>query len=58
VNLPLLVKLAKVRSSRTLADAVGVARDAGRKYIACASELAHAADPAEALNGHTAPKPL
>ncbi|MDE2334471.1 MAG: PTS sugar transporter subunit IIA [Rhodospirillales bacterium] len=57
VNLPLLVKLAKVRSSRTLADAVGVARDAGRKYIACASELGQPAGPAEPLNGHAVAKP-
>ena len=54
VNLPLLVKLAKVRSTRSLADAVGVARDAGRKYIACASELVQ---PAEVLNGHAPAKP-
>ncbi len=57
VNLPLLVKLAKVRSTRTLADAVAVARDAGRKYIACASELAQPGEPAEALNGHVPAKP-
>ena len=39
VNLPLLVKLAKVRSSRPLADAVACAQEAGRKYLAAASHL-------------------
>jgi PTS system mannose-specific IIA component len=39
VNLPMLVKLAKVRSSRPLADAVDCAQDAGRKYIAAASHV-------------------
>ena len=39
VNLPMLVKLAKVRSHRTLADAVDCALTAGRKYIACASTM-------------------
>jgi PTS system mannose-specific IIA component len=43
VNLPLLVKLAKVRGSEPLAEAVGHAQTAGRKYIACGSEM---------LNGH------
>jgi mannose PTS system EIIA component len=41
VNLPLLVKLAKVRSSRLLADAVCCAEEAGRKYIAAASHVLH-----------------
>jgi PTS system mannose-specific IIA component len=41
VNLPMLVKLAKVRSSQPLADAVTCAQDAGRKYIACASHVLH-----------------
>jgi len=35
-NLPLLVKLAKVRASRPLADAVDMALAAGRKYISSA----------------------
>jgi len=39
VNLPMLVKLAKVRSHRPLADAVDCAQTAGRKYIACASAV-------------------
>ncbi len=47
VNLPMLVKLAKVRSSEPLAAAVGCAQDAGRKYIAAASHVLHGAK----LNG-------
>jgi len=39
VNLPMLVKLAKVRGSHTLADAVDCAQAAGRKYIAAASHV-------------------
>lgn len=39
VNLPMLVKLGHVRSSRTLAECVAVAEQAGRKYIAAASHL-------------------
>lgn len=39
VNLPLLIKLASVRSSATLEDAVLEAQDAGRKYITVASQL-------------------
>jgi PTS system mannose-specific IIA component len=39
VNLPMLVKLAKVRSSQPLADAVDCAQTAGRKYIAAASHV-------------------
>jgi PTS system mannose-specific IIA component len=38
VNLPMLVKLAKVRCDRPLADAVDSAEMAGRKYIATASK--------------------
>jgi len=41
VNLPMLVKLAKVRSSEPLADAVTCAEEAGRKYIAAASHVLH-----------------
>lgn len=41
VNLPMLVKLAKVRSSQPLADAVTCAEQAGRKYIAAASHVLH-----------------
>ena len=39
VNLPMLVKLAKVRCDRRLAEAVDCAQAAGRKYIACASTV-------------------
>ncbi len=39
VNLPLLVKLAKVRGSEPLAAAVDHAQAAGRKYIACGSDM-------------------
>jgi mannose PTS system EIIA component len=39
VNLPMLVKLAKVRSNRPLHDAVDCAQMAGKKYIASASEV-------------------
>ena len=39
VNLPMLVKLASVRESDSLADAVTKAQDAGRKYINVASQL-------------------
>jgi PTS system mannose-specific IIA component len=41
VNLPMLVKLAKVRSNQPLADAVSCAEEAGRKYIAAASHVLH-----------------
>ena len=39
VNLPMLVKLAKVRSSQTLPECVECAQVAGRKYIAAASHV-------------------
>jgi PTS system mannose-specific IIA component len=39
VNLPMLVKLAKVRSQQVLAEAVDCAQNAGRKYIAAASHV-------------------
>src|SRR4029079_18403278 len=38
INLPILVKLASVRSELPLADAVWCAREAGRKYIKVASQ--------------------
>ena len=41
VNLPMLVKLAKVRSSKRLEEAVDCAQNAGRKYIAAASHVLH-----------------
>lgn len=39
VNLPMLVKLAKVRSAQPLAEVVDCAQAAGRKYIAAASHV-------------------
>ena len=39
INLPMLVKLAGLRSSASLADAVSQAQEAGRKYINVASQL-------------------
>jgi PTS system mannose-specific IIA component len=42
VNLPLLVKLAKIRGSKPLSEAVAHATAAGRKYIACAAEMPEA----------------
>jgi PTS system mannose-specific IIA component len=41
VNLPMLVKLAKVRSTLPLPAAVQCAETAGRKYIAAASHVLH-----------------
>ena len=38
INLPILVKLASVRSEMPLAEAVSNAREAGRKYIKVASQ--------------------
>jgi PTS system mannose-specific IIA component len=45
VNLPLLVKLAKIRGSEPLAEAVAHATAAGRKYIACAAEMPEGGKP-------------
>lgn len=39
MNLPMLIKLASVRNSEKLPDAVAAAREAGRKYINVASQL-------------------
>jgi PTS system mannose-specific IIA component len=39
VNLPMLVKLAKVREDTTLAEAAAMAQEAGRKYINIASQV-------------------
>ena len=39
VNLPMLVKLAKVRDDRTLPDAIAMAQEAGRKYVTIASRV-------------------
>jgi len=41
MNLPMLVKLAKIRGSQGLAEAVHCAEAAGRKYIATGSEVLH-----------------
>ncbi|MEL6258936.1 MAG: PTS fructose transporter subunit IIA [Pseudomonadota bacterium] len=38
-NLPMLIKLAEVRSDLALADAASAASEAGRKYISIASKL-------------------
>lgn len=38
VNLPMLVKLATVRRDKPIDQVVGLARDAGRKYIKVASQ--------------------
>src|ERR1700739_952100 len=37
INLPMLVKLAKVREERSLPDAIAMAQEAGRKYVTIAS---------------------
>ena len=39
INLPMLVKLAKVRDELPLPDAVAAAQEAGRKYITIASRV-------------------
>ena len=39
INLPMLVKLASVRTDKTLAEAAEEARDSGRKYINVASQI-------------------
>jgi len=39
VNLPMLIKLASVRDTSTLEQAVSQAQDAGRKYINIASQV-------------------
>ncbi|WP_068311442.1 PTS sugar transporter subunit IIA [Polycladidibacter hongkongensis] len=39
VNLPMLIKLASIRSDLSLADAVEQARTAGQKYISVASQV-------------------
>jgi PTS system mannose-specific IIA component len=44
INLPMLIKLASVRGEESLAEAVGAAQEAGRKYINVASSLLAAED--------------
>jgi PTS system mannose-specific IIA component len=39
INLPMLIKLASLRTTETLANAVRGAQEAGRKYINVASQL-------------------
>lgn len=39
INLPMLIKLASVRSKCSMAQAVAAAQEAGRKYINVASQL-------------------
>lgn len=39
INLPMLVKLAKVRENSRLTEAVALAQEAGRKYINVASHI-------------------
>jgi PTS system mannose-specific IIA component len=56
VNLPLLVKLAKVRSSLALSEAVSVAQAAGRKYLASASDVIPHCKGTE-MGGFLPPKP-
>ncbi len=51
VNLPMLVKLAKVRSKQTLPECVDCAQTAGRKYIAAASHVLHGCATNGAGNG-------
>jgi len=45
VNLPMLVKLAKVRGNQGLAESVQCAEAAGRKYITSGHEIQQAACP-------------
>jgi PTS system mannose-specific IIA component len=39
INLPMLVKLAKVRAEYPLGEAVAAAQEAGRKYVTIASRV-------------------
>jgi PTS system mannose-specific IIA component len=41
VNLPMLIKLASVRDTASLEQAVLQAQDAGRKYVYIASRVLH-----------------
>lgn len=58
VNLPLLVKLAKIRGTEPLQEAVDAAARAGRKYIAAAGDLINGAQasqmPEKKPNGNAA----
>lgn len=39
VNLPMLIRLASVRRDKKIAEAVNLAKEAGRKYISVASQV-------------------
>jgi mannose PTS system EIIA component len=39
INLPMLIKLASVRSEMSVAEAITAAKEAGRKYISVASQV-------------------
>lgn len=39
VNLPMLIRLASIRSKTSVAEAVAAAQEAGRKYISVASKI-------------------
>ena len=39
INLPMLVKLAKVREEHSLPEAIAMAQEAGRKYVTIASRI-------------------
>jgi PTS system mannose-specific IIA component len=39
LNLPMLIKLVRIRNEASLADAVSVAAEAGRKYVSVASQV-------------------
>ena len=39
INLPMLVKLAKVRTDKPIDEAIAAAQDAGRKYVTIASRV-------------------
>jgi len=51
VNLPMLVKLAKVRCNQPLSAAVDCAERAGKKYIAAASHVLHGCNKMNGTNG-------
>src|SRR3954453_15509754 len=50
INLPMLVKLAKVREKRSLPEAVGMAEEAGRKYVTIASACLRNSTPRSVAN--------
>jgi mannose PTS system EIIA component len=55
VNLPMLVKLAKVRGSQSLAESVQCAEMAGRKYICSGHDIQQAAASAPASTQASGP---